>query len=96
LGSLRYWALVAIGWVLVLAGMVSFIDVGYQNASMNFPAGGPEATGGHYNLLGWGTLLLGAATLASSHYFKLREARRLDRMETREIHDRGQRIGESD
>lgn len=38
------------------------------------------------NLLGWGTLLLGFLTLASSHYFKLREARRADRVEARDIH----------
>jgi hypothetical protein len=49
------------------------------------PAGDAATTGSY---LGYGTLALGFLTLASSHYFKLRDARRADRAEAREIHDR--------
>ncbi len=80
---LLFWlglSLVALGiWQLL-----SFQDTGtWQNAS--YPGGPPEPPSQNANYLGWGTLLLGFFTLASSHYFKLREARRADRAEAREI-----------
>ena len=56
------------------------------NAATAPGAPADATTAGSY--LGYGTLALGFLTLASSHYFKLRDARRADRAEAREIHDR--------
>lgn len=56
----------------------------YVNAS--FPSNTTEYTEKQSaNYIGWGTLALGFLALASSHYFKLRDARRLDRAERREV-----------
>jgi hypothetical protein len=78
-----------IGLLLVGAGIWQLLpqrspDV-WQNATYttnSMAYGGPPP---EPNFLGWGTLLLGFLTLASTHYFKLRDARRADRAEARDI-----------
>jgi hypothetical protein len=77
-------ALVGLGTLLLIGGQPVLVAV---NASTEHR----EAVETGVNYLGWATLGLGFLTLASSHYFRLRESRRADRAEAREIHDRRRR-----
>lgn len=76
-----------VGGIIFLAGIGRLVSPPLQPIDPNVHAATEQAT----DYLGWGTLLLGFMVLASSHYFKLREAKRADRQERREIHDRRQR-----
>jgi hypothetical protein len=68
-------------------------DQALRNASY---VPGHDITRSEPNYLGWGGLALAFLTLCSSHYFKLREARRADRTEAREIHDRQRNFEDRD
>lgn len=83
--------LYVIGTVVVVAGALRLAS---PPEDVSYTGDGPEVAAAaerQPDYLGWGTLLLGFLVLGSSHYFKLREARRSDRQEQREIHDRRQR-----
>ncbi len=71
--------------VSVVAALFGTHDSGFQNAS--FP-NSTNATEKETDYQTWAGILLGFLILASGHYFKLREARRADRAEAREIADR--------
>jgi len=87
----RFAILYGVGVGLIVAGFVLLLppeEGAWQNASTNAGEIVVAATQREPNYLGWGTLILGFFTLASAHYFKLRDARRADRAEAREIADR--------
>jgi hypothetical protein len=79
----------AAGFLLIVAGLGQLVPqrsaVDWTNASTSTNSNATVREESHPNLLGWGTLLLGFLTLGSSHYFKLRDARRADRAEARDI-----------
>jgi len=76
------------GIALVGLGLILLVGDEKISVAVNTSTGEAHRTGGGLNYLGWGTLCLGFLTLASSHYFKLKESRRADRAEAREVHDR--------
>jgi hypothetical protein len=86
-------ALKIAGAFLIVAGFASLLaspdDYGVENAS--FPNNTMGATEREVDYQGWATILLGFMILGSGYYFKLREARRADRVEAREVADRKQR-----
>lgn len=73
-------------WLLIAPG----VDLGDQNASWP-PPDVDFAAEEETDWRGWAAIVLATLALFSSHYFKLREARRADRAEAREIADRRRR-----
>lgn len=75
----------ALGTLLVVFGGATLLLAALAPRPASFPT--DALIESDKSILGWGTLILGFLTLASSHYFKLREARRADRDEARKVHD---------
>lgn len=89
------WLQRVLFWLGVLLGLAGVwlllpVETDFQNASTNIPDI-DLAVGRETDFRGWAAILLAALALASSHYFKLRDARRADRAEAREIADRRRR-----
>lgn len=86
-------ALFWVGVLLAVVGVWLLLPVEpdfYQNASTNMPDVSLSVER-ETDYRGWVAIALAALALVSSHYFKLREARRADRAEAREIADRRRR-----
>lgn len=78
---LTFWA----GIALICAGLLVFAATPQLASTAEPPP----------NYLGWGTLLLGFLTLASSYHFKRIEARRADRAEQRETEAHRRRMDDT-
>jgi hypothetical protein len=80
------------GALLIVVGIAMLLvqptDDGWQNAS--FPTT-VEPIDDEPDYAKWATIVLGFMVWGSGHYFKLRETRRADRAEAREIADRRNR-----
>lgn len=81
------------GLLLVVTGIGILIGDREITQMVNAATNGGQsdtapATQGEVNYVGLGVIALGFLTLASNHYFRLRDARRADRAEAREIHDK--------
>lgn len=83
------WLLIAFGVVYILLTSPLLWEDHYASSPFDPEISHPtEKFDGDDDHLGWGALLLGFLTLASSHYFKLKAEQRANRREAREVHDR--------